>query len=349
MFKIFMSSKSLERLCLAEMSKDKGDQSDWFLVLSKQKIIYLDKDVYNEWDDGDPLFIFSKSYVVDLKKSEIGFECMVNPSCESFPFEPQGAYLLDVSEDTANSIQNDYGIICQSTNDLTKCPLSGGERSFRLRKDERGRSWKELISNDPPLPSNAIIIIDRYLFGYDKSDKVGFYDAISNIKNIMRCVLPMQLKTDYHIIILYDEGNSDKYYNIDTLARELEEYKNTLKRPYNIVIQFMSIPKGSMGYYEGTHDRMIISNYFIVSATKHIKAFRGRQATATQVVRCEYAYSAGLRNVSDPPMKTIETTLSIIHNMIEDGVEDGEQQGFVYDTTKGVKQNISEVVNRLVV
>ena len=348
MFKVFISSKSLERLCLEEMSKDKEGQSAWFLVLSMQNTIYLDKDVYSEWEYGDPLFTFSESYGVDLKKSDIDFECMANPSYEPFPFEPQGTYLLDVSEDTANTIQNDYGIICQSTDDLTKCPLSESERRFSLRKDEEGHSWKDILSCEPTIPSNAIVIIDRYLFAYDHSN-VGFKNAISNIKDIMRCVLPTQLKTDYHIIILYDEGNSgDRNYDIDTLAREFEKYKGTLKRPYNIVIEFMSIPKGYKGY-EVTHHRKIISNYFIVSADQHIKAFRGRQATATQDVRCEYAYSAGLRNVSDPPIKTIETTLSSIHNMIEDGGKDREQEGFVYDTTKGVKQNISEVVNRLVV
>lgn len=347
MFKVFISSKSLERLCLAEMSKDKEGQSAWFLVLSKQNIIYLDKDVYSEWDYGDPLFTFSESYGVDLKKSGIDFESMADPSNGQFPFEPQGAYLLDVSEDTANTIQNDYGIICQSTDDLTKCPLSESERRFSLRKNEKGHSWKDILSCELTIPSNAIVIIDRYLFAYDHSYNVGFKNAISNIKDIMRCVLPTQLKTDYHIIILYNEENRDKHYNIDTLARVFEKYKGTLKRPYNIIIEFMSIPKEYNGY-EVTHHRKIISNYFIVSADQHIKAFRGCQQAATQDVRCEYAYSAGLRNVSDPPMKSIETTLSSIHDMIEDGVKDTEQKGFVYDTTKGVKQNISEVVNRLV-
>ena len=355
MFKVFISSKSLERLCLEERDKNKADQNAWFLVLSKQKAVYIDKNVYEEWghDDDygdDPLFLFSKDYDVDLKESGIDFESMANPSNGPFPFEPQGAYLLDVSEDTANAIQNDYGIICQSTDDLTKCPLSEGGRMFSLRKDERGHSWKEIISSEPALPSNAIVIIDRYLFAYDNANKVGVKEAIANIKNVMRCVLPMQLKTDYHIIILYDEGSSgDKHYNIKTLARELEEYKDTLKRPYNIVIQFMSIPREYKGY-EVTHNRKIISNYFIVSAEHYIKAFRGRQATVTQDVRWDYAYSTGLRNVSDPPMKTIETILSGIHDIIhEEGVKDKEQKGFVCDTTKGEKQNISKVVNRLVV
>ena len=350
MFKVFISSRSLERLCLEEMSKSKADQSVWFLVLSKQSTIYLDKDVYSEWDYGDPLFTFSESYEVNLKKSDIDFNSVATSMQGKFPFEPQGAYLLDVSEDTANTIQNDYGIVCQSTDDLTKCPLSEGERRFSLRKDEKGHSWKELLSCDPAIPSNAMIIIDRYLFGYDGSYNIGFYDAISNVEDIMSCVLPAKLRTDYHITILYDEGNSgDRYYNIDTLACKLEKYKDTLKRPYNIVIEFMSIPKGHKGY-EVTHHRKILSNYFIVSADQHIKAFRKGQATATQDVRCEYAFSAGLMNVSDPPMNSIETTLRSIHDIIhEEGVEDREQKGFVCDTTKGEKQNISKVVNRLLI
>ena len=350
MFKVFISSKSLERICLEEMGKNKADQNAWFLVLSKQNTIYIDKNVYEDWDYGDPLFVFSESYNVDLKESDIDFNSVATSTQAKFPFESQGVYLLDVSEDTANSIQNDYGIICQSTDDLTKCSLSEPGLRFTLSEGKEGHSWRELLAGDQAVPSNAIVIIDRYLFGYDNSYRVGFHDAISNIKDIMRCVLPKQLKTDYHIIIIYSKEESrDRYYNFNKLVSALEKYKNSLHRPYKIIIELMSIPHDYHGY-EVTHDRRILSNYFIVSAGHHIKAFREQKATVTQDVRCEYAYSGGLRDISDPPIESIRAKLCGIQNIIYEHINDNEQaKGFVCETTEGIEKSISKTINRLVV
>lgn len=38
------------------MTKNREDQNSWFVILTKQNIIYLDKDVYKELDYDDPLF-----------------------------------------------------------------------------------------------------------------------------------------------------------------------------------------------------------------------------------------------------------------------------------------------------
>ena len=58
MFKVFISASSLERLCRNEMTKNREDQNSWFVILTKQNIIYLDKDVYKELDYDDPLFTY---------------------------------------------------------------------------------------------------------------------------------------------------------------------------------------------------------------------------------------------------------------------------------------------------
>lgn len=326
MFKVFISAESLEKICIEEMSKDLKDQSSWFVILTKQNIIYLDKNIYEHLDYSDPLFTFSESYQIEFKKSEVNYNEILKDKPEAVLNEPQAAFLLDVKEDAAEMIQKEYGVICQSTEDLTLCKLAASDVKLTLFTGSIEHSWKELFDDGTKMPSNALIIIDRYIFGYEGKAKSGYNDGIENIERILLNVLPSTLNCDYHVLILFDEKqSSDRNFDLSKVDLMLECFKRDyLKRPYNIDIELFSVSSKAYNY-ECTHNREIISNYFISSADHLLKAFRkdGR-AICNQDLRLEYLYSHGLRDRSDSAVKTMDYLLSKFSEMKQHGIEEEE-------------------------
>lgn len=317
MFRVFISAASLEKLCLEEMPKGARDQSDWFLLLAKQNTIYIDKDIYSDLDLDNPLFAFSESYEIRFEKSEVDFNSEVINNPASVLTEPQGAYLLDIDKGSADVLSRAFGLVCQSTEDLADCSLAEQECTFTLFKGEKNHSWEELFNSGTKLPSNSLIIIDRYIFGYEGTTRSGYQDGVDNIKMIMKNVLPDQLYCDYHVMILFsDSCSTDNNYSIDKVAEELDDFKNNeLKKPYNIDIELFSVYHKDPVFAD-THNRRILSNYFMVKAEHLFKVFRpdGTSIT-TQDLELIRMYSKGLRDKSDSAVRFITRVLSSVSQM----------------------------------
>jgi len=317
MFRVFISASSLEKLCLEEMPKKIGDQSDWFLLLTKQNTIYIDKDIYSDLEQGNALFTFSESYEVQFEKSDVDFNLEVISNPASVLGEPQGAYLLDIDKGSAETLSRAFGVVCQSTEDLADCALAEQECTFTLFKGEKNHSWEELFNSGAKLPSNALIIIDRYIFGYEGATHSGYQDGVDNIKMIMKNVLPDQLCCDYHVMVLFsDSCSTDNNYSIDKVAEELDDFKNNeLKKPYNIEIELFSVYHKDP-VFSDTHNRRILSNYFMVKAEHLFKVFRqdGTSIT-TQDLELIRLYSKGLRDYSDSSVRFISRALNSVSQM----------------------------------
>lgn len=330
MFRIFVSASSLERICLDEMGKESKEQSPWFLLLSKQNVIYIDEDIYSKLDGDDPLSIFSYSYYIEYKKSDIDYNSIVKDNPKVVLQHPQGVLLLDIDKDTAELIQKDYGVVCQSTLDLSNCLLATSENKISLCTGDQQYSWKDLFNKRNDIPSNSLVFIDRYIFAYEGVTHCGYKEGITNIKCILANILPDKLLCDYHVLILFDDNlSNDRNYTIEKVWKELDEYKNkVLKRPYNIVFELFSVTSKCEGYAD-THNRKIISNYFIVSAEHYLRAFAGDGvAVGTQDIRVEYTYSNGLLN-SQSAVKSISHLLMQISKMKDNGIlEQKEMKNF---------------------
>lgn len=354
MFKVFISAKSLERLCINEMSKDKAEQNSWFVLLTKQDTIYLDRNIYDEIDYNDPLFVFSESYSINFKASDINYNEVINNTPELVLNEPNSAFLLDIDKDTALSIQGKYGIICQSTDDLSECSLANQDCNFSLIKNDNDHSWKELFDNGVSVPSNALIIIDRYIFGYENKHKSRYFDGVNNIKQIIESVLPDSLDCDYHILILFDKnGCTDNDFNLDKVSKDLNWFNKNLGKPYNIIIELYSITN-QCSNYDATHDRRIISNYFIGTASHLIKAFRRGVAICDQDIRVESAYSHGLFDKSDAVVKRMNNLYKQLQNMHKDGLSEftnKSEKADEYMVMCGTNKysTIADIKNRLIV
>lgn len=219
MFKVFISATSLEKLCVDEMAKDEKDQSEWFLILSKQKAIYVDKDIYADIEADDPLFIFSESYQISFKEADFDFNDSKNQ--EAILNHSDSAFLLDLDEVTVSNLQQKLGVICQSTNDLRDCVLATPSTTLSLITGEKKHSWKELFQSVSRVPSNSLVIIDRYVFGFQKPNH-GYLEGIENIKSIIQNVLPKDLNAPYHILLIVDETDSpDRHYSRAKVIKNL--------------------------------------------------------------------------------------------------------------------------------
>lgn len=317
MLKVFISASSLERLCLDEMSLPLENQSNWFVLLTKQNTIYLDKDICQSWTCDDPLFMFSQSYQITLKEatSDYNSEAVDNPA--SLLNHPQDVFILDIGSAETEAIKDRYGVMCQSTRDLSDCAISESGCHFDLVKNEHVHNWSELFAENRKVPANSLIIVDRYIFGYEGRLRSGYADGVNNIKQILHSALPDNLDCTFDVLIIFDATSSpDRNFNIVQVAIDLEDFKNNvLQKPYNIDIELLSLTS-RCARYEGTHNRRILSNYCIVKAEHLLKAFnRKGESITSQSLDLDYSYSKGLRSRDDVPQKSINDLVTKLQDM----------------------------------
>ena len=354
MFRVFISASSLEQLCLDEMTLPLKEQSSWFILLSKQDIIYLDKDICREWNSDDPLFMFSQSYQITLKEAPVNFNADIETNPQGILNHPHDAFLLDIDKTKAEALQSKYGVICQSTNDLSHCALFERGCHFSLTKGERTHTWAELFADKDSIPANSIIIVDRYVFGYQGNLRSGFRDGVNNIKQILLNALPDRIDCDFHVLVIFDADSSpDDNFDIEVVANDLEDYKiNVLKKPYPIEIELLSV-SSICPRYEETHNRRVLSNYYIVSADHLLKVFRRNgEAMVSQNLNLDYSFSEGLWDRSDMPQKRINNLVSKLQDLFYSAryaIQNGADfsTGYVY-YINGQLDSVDHLKNRLI-
>lgn len=352
MLRVFISASSLKRLCLNEMSLPPKEQSNWFILLTKQNVIYLDKDICKDWSYDDPLFMFSKDYEIVLKEAPVDFNADFGTNPQDILNHPHDAFLLDIDQTKAEAIQGQYGVVCQSTNDLSKCAVSEKGCHFNLNKGENIHTWSELFADKERIPANSLIIVDRYIFGYDSKCKSGYLDGVNNIKQILSSALPNNVSCDFHVLIIFS-GSNDWAFNLDDVAKDLEAFKvNDLNRPYTIDIELFSVSPRNQ-YYDETHNRRILSNYYIVTADHLLKAFGvDGSAITTQKIELDYSFSEGLRDRSDLPQKGIDHLvfkLKMLFSSACDDILNDEEHSTEYKYyINGQLDTLGHLKNRLI-
>ena len=354
MLKVFISASSLKRLCLNEMSLPSKEQSSWFILLTKQNVIYLDKDICQDWNCDDPLFMFSQSYQITLKEAPGDYNADLEKNPQDILKHPHDAFLLDIDKTKADTIQSQYGVVCQSTMDLSYCAVSEKGCHFSLNKGENTHTWSELFADKERVPANSIIIVDRYLFGYEGKLRSGYRDGVNNIKQILSSALPDNVNCDFHVLVIFDAlSSTDLNFNLDAVAKELEDFKiNILKRPYPVEIELFSVSSKNPQYGE-THNRRILSNYYIVTADHLLKAFRrDGSSITTQNLNLDYSFSEGLRDRSDMPQKRIDYLVDKLKALFSSACDDiinGEAHSseYVY-YINGQLDTLGHLKNRLI-
>jgi len=223
---------------------------------------------------------------------------------------------------------------------------------FKISQDDFCLLFSDYVS-----PSNSLIFIDRYLFSED-SNGLKSEDGINNVFDILNKILPHTLDKEYHILLVFDASTLSKsplnnnsnanesYTPFKRISTQINSLKKRLNRTYNIVIETVSIDH-NCGYYSDTHNRRILSNYFIIRAEHSLKAFRDSKSLYSQSLFLDWGASKGIvrSRKSDVPANALNKCLKGIKNAINQLKESKEPPSFSQNGNSNI--SIQEIKNRL--
>ena len=160
-------------------------------------------------------------------------------------------------------------------------------------------SWADFFKGGHLPLSNSVIIMDRYLFkvGIQKNDKEDkllpwYQRGQYNLVGILSSIIPDDYNGDYHALIVFDDCQIEhrtKNGKFISVEQALDSICNVVhsrlkSKKCNLILEFLAIHNGKdvsnsasednkmenqflKKLYSLTHDRRIISNYFMVNAT----------------------------------------------------------------------------------
>lgn len=279
---------------------------------------------------------------------------------------PKDIFIIDMdSKSKASKVK--YGIplltekgAIKSAN--TECLKIGWEET--LRADEE-YSWNRFFTDEgrdmSKVPSNSLIIIDRYLFA-------EFFRAKDNVCSILEEILPRTFDDTYHILFIADPSQFKKKSKdkqlLDTqfVATELYNAIMSVRRPYHIIVELLALQpienynwqratdreKAHFNIYNITHNRRIVSNTFVIRADHKlcaIKQWNGIQLSNTsQTIRFDANFS-GVKEKKQKahslPIKVADDIISALSVLPDNHFNIGR---YFLDGVEGKSENI---INRL--
>lgn len=176
----------------------------------------------------------------------------------------RGMYFLNVTPEEAENLSYKYGVIVQSDS-----KYNDNIFQFSYRKHtEKGEKydgvengWKNLLANLKILPSNSLVVTDRYLFGDKEKD---IKPGIENLKMVLDALLPTKLYTSFHILVIFRKHNKLHGERLNQICGQIKSY---LKNIRNYDIKFEMISDDTI------HPRKIISNYYVLNCDKGFQLF----------------------------------------------------------------------------
>lgn len=277
MFKVFITEKILRDIVLAESRRPVNTRSNLFKILKSAKTLYVAMDALDEsW-----VKQLKNEYglTVDTTRTEYIKKIPAKP--ESVLKNPSSLFILDIPFTEAKKIQVEYGVMCRSSMDTNVSALIDINDEHTTDENEPlGRGWDSVLDSVERLPSNALILTDRYLF---KTTNARYGNGFDNVRSILTELLPHELNTTYHITVVFDKESINALYDFQTIAKRLNDIKKELKRPYPIIMEVLGMTEGNDIYYH-LHNRRIVSNYFVVKVDYSLAAFNKTVGTADQTI-----------------------------------------------------------------
>ncbi len=212
----------------------------------------------------DQIVIKDNSPVIDQVKTSPRF-------ASNFPCD---IFILDSNKEEAEHVADKAGVaMFASIDEKPECLRKRDVGNVIPTGEDKCDSWEQFfikISAMPVVPSSALIIIDRYFFlkGISKPD---YQDGYYNLEHILGSVLPKDLAYPYHVLLVVQQPPSD--YDTEIMYKEFDGIRSRLGRPYTIIFELAAIDRNSP-VFDNTHDRKIISNYFIGDAGHSFKAYK---------------------------------------------------------------------------
>ena len=342
-------------------------------IITNQKCLYIDLDKealnkkkeFNFNDENESPSVFQE-LLKDGSIEIVAARCVCDKiRNESFSVDDTGAspvFIIEVDSDKAKNIQDNYGIMCMSDNkiDLSiltahKCRtlIAQDKKNFfqtgvRMRNKEV--SWESILSKTSRL-CNAIVFNDHYFFQNDNNanldkENIDFF----NLKEIFKSLLPDKINNNIFQVLFLCKQN-----DFNTYAKNSTKIKKTIQKlRSNYKIDFQIVTGGnSCNLFEYTHNRIIATNYFVISAEHVLAAFYcNGTIIKDQEVKCLGLYGAGISDGDDDDCPEIkhEIFLERVSNIIKYAT-DNPISGYQYKEN-GKETNVDiknpEFMNRLV-
>jgi hypothetical protein len=172
---------------------------------------------------------------------------------EYLPNNPRSVFILDISEEKAKTLQDKFGVLVLSLNNIDDNLLSGFFEDEFDDGQEFDNGWSDIFQNFEVSPSNSMVISDRYLF----SDVVaGFNLGEENIIRLIDEILPYNIAIDYHITLMISRnpvGNNPIAPEQFSLISKRLIKKIEALRSYLIKVEVIE--------NKTIHKRVILTNY----------------------------------------------------------------------------------------
>lgn len=282
MFTFYTTEDKLTELCLEGVT--------WYDIIRNQRTIYVCNDSdEEEWDISNEILLnlyrggveieVDNEVAEDIKKDTKNVLELVNP-----------AYILDYSEQEATEISRKYGVIFLPTQNTPEPAIAETGWTLDTSDDSKEQSWDFFLSGIKT-KYNSLVIIDRYFFSSEYGESLE--DSKFNLRSILNILLPKEQMHKFTVSIIFDITKADK--EMQELATEVNKIKKTLVGHTSFDMELISIDSNCYNY-DKTHDRFIVSNYFVIDAAHKIKAFRTDKTVLTeQNIHFKYLYSEGIR------------------------------------------------------
>lgn len=260
---------------------------------------------------------------------------------------PSSLYILDVTPAEALSIRRSFGVMCLSGDNPDVTPLIDVNDIHISNEHEKlGRGWDSVLDSVEKLPSNALLLTDRYLFAF-RHPNAG--DGLANIHDILNELLPQQFEGgDYHVTIVFDDRSKHSSYTFDEIATKLNRIKTQLGRNYPIMMEVLGITP-DCSIYNKLHNRLIVSNYYLVEAGHKLAAFNKDLGTARQMLIPMTLFTeASLNGTSTPPLKAIEQTVSPLSEFSKSLSQLSDHSVYLYAVNGKRMEKCMGIRNRLI-
>jgi hypothetical protein len=293
MFKIFISNATRERILQEEAER------------KKKTLIYR----MLCWNNGNLVEILSDAAMNEYKS---------NP--KKVLDNPSSLYILDIPEKEAADIQRKYGVMCASGKNPNVSSLLDINDIFSPKPGEKKyNGWDKVLDSVEKLPSNAILISDRYVFSRN-----DIKNGIHNIQKILDELLPLEFEGgDYHVAVIFSLNDIDNRLSFDVIDERLNNVIKNVKMPhtvlgnkskaarnYPIMLEVLGITNKCTIFKE-SHPRRIVSNYYYVQAEHKLSAFDiDLMGTVKQsIIPMALFTKSGLADRSTLPLEFVEETI----------------------------------------
>ena len=308
MFKIFIAETVLKTIIEEEGKNAEASRSYIYKVLRERQILYVSAATPDKvWAD---TLKTEHKITADYSKSDYISGIREHP--ETVLENPSSLFILDIPIAEAEKIQTSYGVICMSGKNLsTRFLIDTNDEHTIDELEVFGNGWDTVLKSLKGIPSNALLLTDRYLFSATVP-KHG--NGVDNVQSILDVLLPKKFLGEYHVTIVFDNDSKNDNYKFKDIVYLLDNVKKALHRDYLINMEIVGITPDS-DIYDELHNRRIVSNYYIVKVEHKLAAFNKNVSTCLQTITPQVIFTVdSLNKNSTPPLKAIDHAIATIRD-----------------------------------